>query len=511
MLVYLTVAIATGLFALLLTPLAARLAARLGIVDHPGVRKVHGDAVAYLGGAAVLGAMLLGFGALMLMARDPLASWERLDPRMLAIVGGALLLFGVGLKDDIGYVRGRWKLLAQVGAAALVWVAGVRIEHLHLFDGLTIDFGAFGLVITLLWIVGITNAINFIDGLDGLAASLGAIGCAAIGYVAFCSGHYPAAVMMAALFGALVGFLPFNAHPARIFLGDSGSLMIGFLLSSTSIYATAKSATFVGLAIPVIALGIPILDTLLSMLRRVIERRSIFSPDKHHIHHRLLALGYGQRRVVYLLCGETAFATVLGILLLEASNPVRVLAFAGILGLHFLLFRWVGAVRLGDSLRIFRQFAANANTTNTERREFDDLQLHFRESQSIAEWWLALSKAAERLRFARLTMDVERRDGSMAALAWAPREVPSHGLPMLGAKVPVRHRRAAKPLNLEVEVVQGESLESAGRRLALFGRLLDQHSIAELPMRPRSGSFRRPTLGRPSPRHDQAGEVSGVT
>ncbi|MGK0220301.1 MAG: UDP-GlcNAc:undecaprenyl-phosphate GlcNAc-1-phosphate transferase, partial [Planctomycetota bacterium] len=355
---YLAVSLATLLATLALTPCAIRLAHAKGWVDTPGVRKIHRAPVAYLGGAAIFGALVLGFVVLSLL--NPDYSLGLLDVRMRAMLGGAILVFAVGLVDDIKNVRPRVKLAAQIAAALLVWSAGVSIDQITFIEGNPIYFGQASILITVLWIVGITNAVNLIDGMDGLASGLSAVACGAIGMVAFQSGNTPAALLMAALCGAILGFLPYNLNPAKIFLGDAGSMVLGFLLSTTAVLCTAKTSAIVGFGIPIVALGIPIFDTLFSMVRRVLEGRSLFAADKNHIHHRLLKLGYGQTRIVLLLCAETALAVAL----LQSSSRASLLVSAGMLvlalTLHVMLFRAAGAVRFRSSFTGFSKILVAA-------------------------------------------------------------------------------------------------------------------------------------------------------
>ena len=300
---YLLIIATTCIAALILTPCAIRVAHTLGWVDQPGLRKVHQRPVAYLGGGAVFGALLIGFAALWFSVRDPQQPWSLFDPRMLAILAGAGIMLLTGLVDDTRGLSPPVKLACQLVAATAVVAMGVSIGGLQLTQSFRIEFGIFGVLLTIFWIVGVTNAVNIIDGLDGLATGLGAVASAAIGWTALHCGNYPAALLMAALLGALLGFMPFNFHPAKVFLGDAGSLSVGFILASTSVYVAMDAQTLVGLGIPVVALGIPVLDTLFSIIRRALERRSILSADRNHLHHRLIDRGHSQIRTMLALVG----------------------------------------------------------------------------------------------------------------------------------------------------------------------------------------------------------------
>lgn len=478
---YLAVSLATLVASLALTPCAIRLALARGWVDNPGVRKIHGAPVAYLGGVAIFGSLVLGFVVLSLM--HPSYSLGLLDGRMLAMLAGAVLVFSVGLVDDIKNVRPRVKLAAQILAALAVWSAGVRIEEVHFTEGFAISFGQASIVVTVLWIVGITNAVNLIDGMDGLASGLSAVACGAIGMIAYQSGSTQEALVMAAMLGAILGFLPYNLNPAKIFLGDAGSMVLGFLLSTTAVCCSAKTSAIVGFGVPIVALGIPIFDTLFSMVRRVLEGRSLFAADCNHIHHRLLNLGYGQTRIVLLLCAETALAVAL----LQSSSRASLLGSAGMLALalslHVLLFRAAGAVRFRSSFSGFSRILMAARDAKSERSNLEDVELLLREATSLKDWWAGVTKAAQQLGFNRLELFLDTREGAISELNWVdiPRTNADSTEP-LTMTVPIRQRRIGQPLPLSLEVSSADGLELASRRMARFCRLLDRHQLANLPV-----------------------------
>lgn len=287
-----------------LTPLARRLAVAVGAVGSPGGRNVHARSIPRLGGTA----LLAGWGIAVLVCRHVPGSGDTLNDsgmRLWGMVLGALALCVVGAVDDIRGMRAYHKLVAQVAVATFAYACGLRIEAVSLPFLPNLAMGVFALPITVAWIVGVTNAVNLIDGLDGLAAGVGFFASATCFVVALVAGNPFVALMTAALMGVLAGFLLFNFNPARIFMGDSGSYFIGFLLATLPIATERqqKASAAVSLLVPMLALGLPIFDTLLTMARRFLERRSVFSPDRGHIHHRLLDLGLTHRRAVVLLYG----------------------------------------------------------------------------------------------------------------------------------------------------------------------------------------------------------------
>ena len=286
-----------------LTPLARKLALAVGAVDAPRGRSVHAYRTPRLGGLAIAAAWCLA--VLVFMAFDDFTGGVLQHTRsyLAAVIGGGGFMCAVGAVDDIRGLRASRKLIAQLAAAIAAFALGFRIDAISLpFFG-TVPMGAFALPVTTLWVVGITNAVNLIDGLDGLAAGVAFFAALTSFTVACLTGNQFVAVLSAPLMGVLAGFLLFNFNPARIFMGDSGSYFLGFTLATLSIVGGVqqKATTAVSLLVPILALGLPIFDTLFTMFRRFLERRSVFSPDRGHIHHRLIDLGLTHRRAVMLL------------------------------------------------------------------------------------------------------------------------------------------------------------------------------------------------------------------
>jgi UDP-GlcNAc:undecaprenyl-phosphate GlcNAc-1-phosphate transferase len=463
------------------TPIARALAFRIGVVDQPGVRKVHREPIPYLGGLAVLVALVASLGATILLARDAGDSIGRLDPQVLAMLGGAVAMFVVGLVDDLTGMRARHKLFAQLAVAGWMYAAGIRIDSIPLGSSWSIELGILSLPVTLLWIAGVTNAINLIDGLDGLASGIGAIAAGAIAYVAHDAGQLPVAITMLALCGSLLGFLGHNHHPARIFLGDSGSLLIGFLLATSAVAIGGKQGASIGILGPFLALGLPILDMCFAMLRRAIERRGIFSADRSHVHHRLMALGYAHARTVHILWAVSGALTVLGLSLLHSgsTDAQRVVAVLLVLCLYVIFFRAIGAVRIRDSFLAVHAAAQRSKVVREHQAMHDELQLYFREAKSIDQWWAALVLTAERLGLQRMDLAAPRRDGTVREWHWSSTGGPMDGAEPFRASLPIHHRRAGPALELKVSMPV-DTMEHASERVTILARLLDRHSIANL-------------------------------
>jgi UDP-GlcNAc:undecaprenyl-phosphate GlcNAc-1-phosphate transferase len=305
MLSYLVCFAIAAVASVVLTPVARRVAIVIGAVGRPGGRHVHARSIPRLGGTA----LAAGWCVAILLSRhlpgQGSATLADSGIRLWGIVLGALCLCVVGAVDDVRGLRAYHKLICQIVVAIVAFACGLRIDVVNLPFLSPLSMGVFALPVTVLWIVGVTNAVNLIDGLDGLAAGVGFFASATCFVVALVAGNPFVALMSAALMGVLVGFLVFNFNPARIFMGDSGSYFIGFLLATLPIATERqqKASAAVSLLVPMLALGLPIFDTLLTMARRFLERRSMFSPDRGHIHHRLLDLGLTHRRAVVLLYG----------------------------------------------------------------------------------------------------------------------------------------------------------------------------------------------------------------
>jgi len=303
--------------AVCLTEIVRRLASRVGAVDLPSDRKMHSHPIPRLGGVAVVGAIALTYLAAALSGlmegfAERSAWWGALW------IGGALM-FVCGLWDDLSPISARTKFFIQLTAAIVAVSCGVHFDKVTFAGDYILDLGIFSVSITILWIVGITNAFNLIDGLDGLSAGLGCIAAATCAAIFFHSGAADDATMLLVVFGALVGFLPYNFNPAKIFLGDSGSLVLGYVLAVMVVTGSQRYATATAVIIPLLTLAVPIVDTLLSFARRMLTCRSgearrtgslassllaikqVFVADRDHIHHRLMATGLSHRRAVLAL------------------------------------------------------------------------------------------------------------------------------------------------------------------------------------------------------------------
>jgi UDP-GlcNAc:undecaprenyl-phosphate/decaprenyl-phosphate GlcNAc-1-phosphate transferase len=295
--------------AILLTPLVKRLAFRLGAVDAPNYRKVHARIMPRLGGLAIYCAFIIGFFFLKFATGFK-------SEYAYAILIAATIIVITGIIDDMREISAKAKMLGQLIAACIVvFGGGIQMNFINLpFDGI-LNFGWLGIPLTIIWIVGVTNAVNLIDGLDGLAAGVSTIALATLAVMAMIMGNGIVIAMASILAAATIGFLVFNFHPAKIFMGDTGALFLGFMISVLALLGF-KNVTFISFIIPIIILGVPISDTFFAIVRRLRQKKKWSDPDKSHLHHRLLDLGFSHRQTVLLIY---AIAAVFGIVAIVFS------------------------------------------------------------------------------------------------------------------------------------------------------------------------------------------------
>lgn len=476
------IAVYAGAFvlAMLATPRAARLARATGIVDLPGVRRVHRDATPRLGGLALVLATLTVLVLVLMVDNVVGRAFRGAQAQLIALVAGSLLVFLGGLIDDIRGLRVSAKLLLEIAAALLACALGIRIDAISV-AGITLELGWLSWPLTVLWIVGVTNALNLIDGIDGLAAGIALIACAAITVLAIYAGQPVMAVLMLALSGSLTAFLIFNFYPARVFLGDGGSLFLGFTIATGSVMSATKSAALLGLGLPALALAVPIFDTLFSVLRRALRQRSIVAPDRGHIHHRLLALGMSQTQAAILIWLATLAFTGVGLLMFILRGVIPLLVYCCVAAILMAVFWIAGTVRLRECLAHLKRRLKVSQKAKGHRRRYEQAALSFDEAVSFDGWWKSVCTAADEMHFTGLRMQWPRHDGSARTLLWQRPDNDVSADRTAHVRVPVYQRHLGSPAWLECDVTIGSSLELAAQRMMLFSRLLDEYSPADLP------------------------------
>lgn len=293
---------------LITTPLVARLAFRVGALDKPNKRKVHDRIMPRLGGLAVFFGFL---AAAVLLLGD--------DPRVSGLLAGGAVILLLGVADDIRGISPKTKLIGQTMAAIIVIISGIQIQFLtNPFNGY-FYLGALSIPFTIFWIVSVTNAVNLIDGLDGLASGVSIIALLTFAVITYQMGQPTVSLLSIALAGAVFGFLRYNFFPAKIFLGDSGSMFLGFMVSVLAVYGLLKGVTLVAFVVPIVVLGVPIFDTCFAIFRRYCEHKPIFEADKKHIHHRLLSYGLSHRQTVLVIYGISIFFSMSALWMIRAG------------------------------------------------------------------------------------------------------------------------------------------------------------------------------------------------
>ena len=311
------------------TPYTIKIANKIGAVDIPkDKRRMHTKKMPKFGGPAViLGFIVSMIYLIIIMSIEgslDLFTEQEYARKLLGVLLGIIAISITGIIDDIKTLKAWQQLIGQIIAAIIVVSFGTKIEHLNIPFLYRVGLSeAFSTIITVLWIVGVTNAINLIDGLDGLSSGISLISCVSL-LVIFLMNGSPmiATIIVTAMSGALVGFLPYNFSPAKTFIGDTGSNFLGFMLAVVSILGVAKTYTMAVIVLPVIVLGLPIFDVIFAITRRVIKGKSIkaaFKPDKGHLHHRLVKKGFTQKQAVLILYGLSASLGMFAIILFDSG------------------------------------------------------------------------------------------------------------------------------------------------------------------------------------------------
>lgn len=306
------VAILCFIASILVTPLVKKFAIKIGATDKPNQRKVHNKIMPRLGGLAIYISFMLGF---VILQPESDIVWP-------LIIGSSIIIL-TGFLDDLYELSAKWKLLGQIMAALVIVIFGIDVEFINLPFGGQLELGYFAIPLTVLWIVGITNAINLIDGLDGLAAGVSSIALITISVMAFIMGDMFVVAIGTLLLMSTLGFLFYNFHPAKIFMGDTGALFLGFMIAVLSLLGF-KNVAFISLIVPVIILGVPISDTFFAIIRRLVNKQPLSAPDKSHMHHCLLRLGYSHRKTVLMIYGMSAIFGLAAIIFSQATLWVSV-------------------------------------------------------------------------------------------------------------------------------------------------------------------------------------------
>jgi len=331
-----TLGVLSVLLAMTLTPVVRDRIGRFGFLDHPdGVRKRHATAIPRVGGIAIVLAYVATFGIAFFLPFSYTYVLHNALPNIVQLTLVGLVVFLTGLLDDRVGLSAWQKLIGIGGASVLAYFAGIRVD-IHILHNVP-AWPGLEFALTVMWLIGCTNAFNLIDGMDGLAAGVGLVATVTMLLAALTQANLPLVLATMPLAGCLIGFLPYNFHGASVFLGDSGSLLIGFLLGCYGALWSEKSVTLIALTVPLLAVSIPLLEVVLSILRRYLRNRPIFEADRGHIHHKLLDQGLSPKEAVLTIYGMCSVVAILSLLASCLRNQL-----SGLIVVVFCVVAWVG-------------------------------------------------------------------------------------------------------------------------------------------------------------------------
>jgi UDP-GlcNAc:undecaprenyl-phosphate GlcNAc-1-phosphate transferase len=406
---------------ILITPLVGKAGYRLGGLDFPQERKVHFRPVPRVGGLAICLAFLATLVCIGLIFDD---IGTVLNRKFILFGLGAAVCFGVGLTDDFTRLSHKTKFLFQIIGATIAFAGGTNIALI------STQAETLGLVpsylLTVFWFVLFMNAVNLIDGLDGLAGGICFFTSIIMVILSILKGEHLLTLCYAALGGAILGFLRYNFNPASIFMGDGGSYLLGYLIAGFSIIGSQKSQVGVTVLIPLLAMGVPVFDTILSPIRRFLLGKEMFKPDKGHIHHRLVGRGFSARATVWLIYGLSAILCLYSIILVnlrdeQAGLFLIVLAAGAVVFTHKLgYFEYLAYDKIYGW---FRDISDSAGITR-DRRSFLNVQMEIGDSKTIGELWSKACRAFAMLRFDRVVfrLNLPGPEDFPPTLSWAEKD-----------------------------------------------------------------------------------------
>jgi UDP-GlcNAc:undecaprenyl-phosphate GlcNAc-1-phosphate transferase len=471
---YLCIYFGSAFLALVVTPAVTWLARKIKALDNPGPRKVHLRPVPRIGGVTII-VSTIGLVLPVLFLQNTIGeAFREIKLQVAVLLSTAMLIFLVGLIDDLRSIPGRVKLLCIVAASLAICASGATLSSFSVGTWFEVETGWAAWPLTVLWITIITVCMNFIDGLDGLAAGIAAMVCGAIALLAFLSNEVAMVVLMLALLGSVTGFLFFNFYPAKIFMGDCGSMFLGFLIGASSIICQTKTSTLVGLALPFLVLGVPIFDMGFAIVRRrLLERRSIFAPDRGHLHHRLLDLGLSQRTVVTVVYAMTAISASIGVLMLTAESWWALGLLAAGLILSFSMFACARSSSGFTILMALKHNWALARDARAVRRTFEDAEMRMRDARSLPAWWETVRDMGKQMHFQSIALWNRRAGHYVSNCVWnAPEGRFTNGR-TAELTLPL-HGNGAEEWEIRAHIWADGYLELSGRQAMLLARLMDE-------------------------------------
>lgn len=409
---------------LFLTPFVRNQALRFGLVDEPdGGRKLHQVPIPRLGGVAILAAVVGAYALLLVVGLSAGHIVRAGLPFALKLLPAVVIIFAIGFVDDIVGLRSWEKLTAEVGAGLLAWSVGIRLLSIgaHPFPIWA------SLLLTILWIVACTNAVNLIDGVDGLATGVGLFATLTTLIAGLLHHNLDLVFATVPVAGALLGFLRFNFNPASIFLGDCGSLTLGFLLGCYGIVWSEKSTTALSMTAPLLALSVPLLDSAIAVARRYLRQQPIFTADRAHIHHKLLSRGFTPRRVVLVLYGFCGLAAVASLLLTATHQQYQ-----GFVLVLVCLTAWLGLQHLGyNEFGVVSKLAIGGGFRKLINAQLSliGLEQELASARSLERCWNLLCDTAPVFGFAGIKLHLERDllHGDFTSRWHVHVDLPGHG------------------------------------------------------------------------------------
>ena len=387
------------ILSLVLTPLAGKLGIRFGALDKPAERKVHGKPIPRTGGLAIFLVFILTL-AVSSFLKTKISDLLVFDRQTVFFLCGAIICFGIGLFDDFRRLGPRVKFLFQIFAASIAYWAGIHIGGFNVL-GIYIKVGLLSYFVTVLWFILIINAVNLVDGLDGLAGGIVVFVALVMVILSVLNEDYLTALLFTALGGSVLGFLRYNFNPATVFLGDGGSYFLGYAIAGISVMGSVKSQVGAAMLIPLVALGVPLFDTILSPLRRFVRGRKLFRPDNGHIHHRLLSMGLTAKKAVFIIYMLTFLLCIVAVVMVNIRNEQAGL-FLIVLGAGAVIFvRKLGYFEYIGSDKIygwFKDLTDEAGISHA-RRSFLSLQIDTGSSENLGELWQNITMAFNMLEF----------------------------------------------------------------------------------------------------------------
>ncbi len=394
-------------FSLLLTPFIRNMAHRFKLVQAPeGGRNIHKKPIPRLGGIAILISMWVPLTGMFLWNNDISSALRDDTSLLISLTGGTLILGMIGVWDDLFGIRAIFKLMAQIAAALVIYFSGIQIDviTLPLIGILDLDLYMLDLPITVFWVVLVINAVNLIDGMDGLAGGVVAVAGFSLFVMGVMESNILSALLLICMVGGCLGFLVYNLNPASIFLGDTGSMFLGYILSMAAVHSSQKSYTVFSIVSAFIILGLPIFDLSLAVFRRFMSGQPLFSADQHHIHHMLLRRGWTQRQSVLILFSATVGLAGLAFISIYADDRMAALSILSLVPISFIVVKFLGYSSVISSVRR-SQMLEKTEKEGEERLSFlEDIAQKLENISSIEALEQELEKVAVQCQWRRLTV-----------------------------------------------------------------------------------------------------------